>query len=193
MIIGITGVFGSGKTTVACLFAKYGYKHINTDEIGHELLDQKKIKKMVLKEFGNSILTKDKIDRNKLKKIVFYDPNRLKRLNRIVHPFIIKEIKDRVSNHKQDDIKDIIIDGALLIEANALKSFDLLITVKISRKEQLKRILAKKKYTKDEIYHIIRSQLPQKEKLKYADIIIDNSKSLECTIKQVKEVIKELK
>jgi len=188
MIIGITGVFGSGKTKVAELFAKYGYKHINADKIGHELLNKKQIKNKAKKEFGKSILTKNKIDRKKLKKIVFYNDKKLIKLNKIIHPFIIKEIKNKVKKNK-----NIVVDGALLIEAKALNLVDKLIVVKINKKEQLKRILEKKKYNKKEINNIIRSQLSQKEKLKYADKIIDNSKSLINTKKQVKKIINELK
>lgn len=189
MIIGITGVFGSGKTTVAKLFAKYGYKVINVDEIGHKLLNKKPIKNKTIKEFGKSILTKNMVDRRKLKDIIFYNPKSLIRLNKIIHPPIIKKIKSIVKKSKN---KKIIIDGALLIEAKALNLIDKLIVVKINKKEQLKRTLKKKKYNKEEINSIIKSQLSQKEKLKYADYIIDNNKSLKETEKQVKKTINKL-
>ena len=77
MILGITGVFGSGKTTVARLFSKYGYKCVNADSIGHRLLNENPIKNKVIKEFGKSILSNNKIDRRKLKKIVFFNKNKL--------------------------------------------------------------------------------------------------------------------
>ena len=182
MIIGITGVFGSGKTVVSRLFSRYGYRVINADEIGHRLLDNK--------EFGKSVLIKNKINRKKLKKIVFYNHKALIRLNKIIHPPIIKEIKSIIKKSKN---KKIIVDGALLIETRCLKLFDKLIVVKISRDEQLKRILKKKKYNKKEINSIIKSQLSQREKLKYADIVVDNSKSLKHTKKGIKKIIKALK
>lgn len=174
MIIGVTGVFGSGKTTVANLLARKGYKRINADETGHKLLNKKDIKNKVVKEFGKGILTKGKIDRKKLKKIVFHNKNELKKLNKIIHPEIIKEIKKIIKKSK----KNIVIDGALLIEAKALNLIDKLIVVKISKKEQMKRLLKKKKYTGAEVNHILRSQLSQKEKLKYADIVVDNSRHI---------------
>ncbi len=201
MILGITGVFGSGKTIVAKLFARYGYKHINADLIGHKLLNKKPIKDKLIKTFGKSILTNKKINRRKLKDIVFYNHKSLIKLNRIIHPAIIKEIKsiikksirDKPINKKLIKNKKIIVDGALLIEAKCTGLFDKLIVVKINKKEQFKRILKKEKYTKKEINNIIKSQLSQKEKLKYVDIVVDNSKDLLNTKKQVKKIIERLK
>ncbi len=184
MKLGITGVFGSGKTTVAKLFAKHGYKHINADQIGHKLLDKPPIKNKIIKAFGKGILTNNKIDRKKLKNIVFYDHKALIKLNKMLHPAIIREIKSAKG-------KNIVIDAALLIEVKALNLVDKLIVVKINKKEQLKRLSKKKKYTKKEINNILKSQLSQKEKLKYADITVDNSKSLDYTKKQVEKIIKK--
>jgi len=178
MNLGITGVFGSGKTTVAKLFTKHGYKHINADQIGHKLLNKKPIKDKIIKTFGKSILTKNKIDRKKLKNIVFYNHKELIKLNKIIHPAIISEIKSIIK-------KNTIVDGALLIETKCTNMFDKLIVIKINKKQQLKRI---KKYTKKEIKNILKSQLPQKEKLKYADIIVDNSKDIKNTKKQVDKI-----
>jgi len=190
MIIGVTGIFGSGKTAVAKLFTKHGYKVINADEIGHKLLNKKPIKNKIIREFGKSILTNEKINRRKLKHIVFNNHKELIKLNKIIHKPIIKEIKSIIKKSKN---KKIIVDGALLIETRCLNLFDKLIVVKINKKEQLKRILKKKKYNKKEINNILKSQLSQKEKLKYADIVVDNSKGLNNTKKQVKEIMQRLK
>ncbi|MBU1004509.1 MAG: dephospho-CoA kinase [Nanoarchaeota archaeon] len=190
MIIGITGVFGSGKTAAARLFAEHGYLHVNADEIGHAILNKEPVKGRVINEFGKSILTNSQIDRKKLKNIVFNKPKELAKLNKIIHPAIISEIKSAICRNKN---KKIIVDGALIIEAGCLDLFDKLVAVKISKKEQMKRALKKKKYTKEVVENIINSQLSQKEKLKYADIVVDNSGSLSNTKKQVEKIIKGLK
>jgi dephospho-CoA kinase len=185
MIIGITGIFGSGKTIVSRLFAKHGYKVVNADEIGHRLLNKRPIKDKVIKVFGKSILVNNRINRRKLKDIVFNNHRKLIKLNKIIHPPIIKEIKSIIKKSKN---KKIVIDAALLIEVKALSLVDKLIVVKINKKEQLKRVLKKKKYNKKEIRNIIKSQLSQKEKLKYGDYIVDNSGSLNNTKKQVNRI-----
>jgi|SRR3989338_1265483 len=189
MILGITGSFGAGKTTVARLFAKRGYEIIDADKIGHQLYNKKTTKNKVIMEFGRKILTKNKIDRKKLKKIVFHNNKELRKLSWIMWPEIIKGIMSII---KSSD-KNIAIDAAILIEANALPLVDKLIVVKADSRVLMKRLINKGKYTRKEIKTILSSQLPQNKKLMYADYIIDNSKSLNNTEQQVKRIIKSIK
>jgi len=182
MILGITGSFGSGKTTVANIFNRYGYKVINADRLYSGLIKKDTILyKKIKKEFGT-------VNRKKLKNIVFNDYSKLKRLNKLTHPVIIGKIKSLIKKEK----KKTVIDAPLLIEANALSLVDKLIVVKCNKNKQMERLLKKNKYTKKEINNIIKSQMPLKKKLKYADYTIDNSKSLKHTEKQVKKIVKLL-
>ncbi|MDP3766239.1 MAG: dephospho-CoA kinase [Nanoarchaeota archaeon] len=105
MIIGITGSFGTGKTTVAIMFGRHGFKVINVVKVFRGIyIKNKSLKNKIKKEFGT-------INRNKLKKIVFNDSNKLKKLNKITHPVIIREIKNKIdaiirsSNKKFPTIK----------------------------------------------------------------------------------------
>jgi len=181
MIIGITGSFGSGKTTVADVFKKYGFIVINVDKLYHGIYNKNKsLKDKIKKEFGT-------LDRNKIKKIVFNDSKKLKKLNNITHPIIIKSIKKEIKKIKN---KKIIIDIPLLFEANLEKMFDKIIVVKCNKKEQIKRILKKKKYSKKEIENIIKSQMLLKEKIRKADFVIDNNKTINEAEKRVKAIIK---
>src|SRR3989344_8006961 len=188
MIIGITGSFGSGKTTVSNLFKKYGFTIIDVDKLYHDdFYRNHRLRNRIKKELGT-------LDRNELKKIVFSDYSKLKRLNRITHPVIIKMMKKEIqklkkannkySNYKipitkeynknkipknynknPDEIK-IVVDIPLLFEAKVEKLFDRIIVVKANKKTQIGRILKKKKYSKNEIENIIKSQMPLKEKIK---------------------------
>lgn len=184
MIIGVTGSFGSGKTTVANIFKKHGFEVINVDKLYHNIyIKNKTIKNKIKKEFGTA-------DRNKLKKIVFSNSRKLKKLNSITHPLIIKEIKESIKNKKN---KNIIIDAPLLIEAKAAKLVDKVIVVKANKENSIKRILKKKKYLKKEIEQIIESQMPLRQKIKYADFVIVNDKSIANTKKQIKNIIEKIR
>jgi dephospho-CoA kinase len=167
MIIGITGNFGSGKTTVAKAFGRMGYFVIDADKIGHDILKKEAYAKVV-KAFGKGILKNRKIDRKKLGQIVFNDKSKLRKLNKITHPIIIKNINKKIKSLKN---KKIIIDAAVLIEAKWYKICDKVIVVKISKENQLKRA-KNKEYAKA----IIKNQMSQTKKLKYADFVIDNDK-----------------
>tara|TARA_Y100000310_G_scaffold217822_1_gene218901 strand:+ start:2001 stop:2606 length:606 start_codon:yes stop_codon:yes gene_type:complete len=197
MIIGITGSFGSGKTTVADLFAKHGFRVINVDKLYHNIYKKNnELKNKIKKEFGT-------LDRNKIKNIVFNDSKKLKKLNEITHPIIIKEIKKEIirkSNNRicsmidkncTGDIK-IALDIPLLFEAKATNLVDKIIVVKCNKNEQINRILKKKKYTKKEINNIINSQMPLKEKIKKADFVVDNGKAIKEVGKQVKNIVKAI-
>jgi len=185
MIIGITGSFGTGKTTVANMFEKFGFKVINADKLYHDnFYKNHPLKNKIKKEFGT-------LNRNQLKKIVFNDDKKLKKLNKITHPVIIKAIKEEINKIKKINKKiNIVVDAPLLFETRFDKFFDKIIVVKCDKKTQINRILKNKKYTKKEINKIINSQMPLKEKIKKADIVVDNSKSLKDISIQIKKSIK---
>jgi len=126
MILGITGSFGSGKTTIANIFRNYGFKVINVDKLYHNIYNEPLLKNRIKKEFNT-------INRNKIKKIVFNDYSKLKKLNKITHPLIIKEIKKLIKNKK-----NIIIDAPLLLEAKAQNLVDKIIVVKANKKNSEK-------------------------------------------------------
>src|SRR5262245_1672147 len=97
-IIGLTGSFGTGKTTVAAMFQKCGAHTIDADQITHELMGpQGKCFKTIIGKSGKDIVSKGKIDRRKLAKIVFSHPAKLKQLTSIIHPEVIKETKKSIA------------------------------------------------------------------------------------------------
>jgi len=199
MIIGITGSFGTGKTAVANMFKNYGFRVINADKLYHGLYEnEKSLRKKILEEFKT-------LNRNEIKKIVFKDYKKLKRLNAITHPIIIKQLKKEVTNIKKSIEKKtlknkkilnnkklkinkikIIVDIPLLFESKSEKLFDKIIVVKCNKKTQIERALKNKKYSKKEINQIIKSQMPLKDKIKKADFVIDNNKAKKEVKRQIK-------
>ena len=193
MIIGITGSIGSGKTTVAKLFSRHWYNRIDADEIGHEIIKKNSVAyKKVIKGFGSEILDKNKnINRKKLGEIVFSDRNKLKKLNSIMHTIIINEIINQIKKIKEKCGKKtkIVIDAPLLLETGTKNLVDKTIVVKCDIENIIKR---SKRYTKERIEKILKSQTPLDEKLKYADFVVDNNKDSKHLKKQVKNIIKKL-
>ncbi len=187
IILGITGSFGSGKTTVARLFKSRQTKIIDADRLAHGLFNPaSKTYKRIVAVFGKAIVKDNRsIDRKKLAGIVFNDKSLLKKLNQIIHPEVIKMIKKKINASGGSRI--IILDVPLLIEAGLKKMADKLIVVKISQDKQLERIQNKTSLRKSDILKRIRSQIPLREKLRLADFIIDNSGTIRETKKQVEE------
>lgn len=192
MVIGITGSFGSGKTTVTKMFARMGAYVIDADKVCHSLMaPSKKAYRIIVGHFGYAILKKDRrIDRKKLSKIVFEKKSEQNLLNNIVHPGAIKEIEKLIRAKKKT--KAVIIDAPLLIESGFYKKVDKIIVVKNDIRKQIDRIAHGKDMERQEALKRIRMQASLKKKAALADFIIDNSGSRRKTLSQVKKIWKQL-
>lgn len=196
MYIGLTGNIASGKSTVAKMFEELGCYTIDADEISKKVMKKGgSAYDGVVRYFGKAILNSDfEIDRGRLKKIVFDDPKKREMLEQIVHPAILDYERKLVSSIKGRDDKAIILtQAALIIEKGTYSRFDAIIVVYIDETTQLKRLLQRDGIDKDLALKIIKSQMSQEEKLKYADFIIDNSRDLEFTKLEVKRVFEAIK
>ena len=197
LIVGLTGNMASGKSTVAGMFRRLGAKIVDVDKIGHEILKKEKaVQKQLLSSLGKEILNRGSINRKKLGKIAFTNLKNVKRLNRIIHPFLIRVLKEKISQYRKIDKEEIIIiDGALLLELKGISELlDGLILVKIDQTVQMQRLKKSKPWIgKSEIKQRLESQLSQKEKIKLADCFIDNSRKIQETEKQVERIWQKLK
>jgi len=187
IIIGLTGSFGSGKSTVAKYFRSYGAEVIDADKIAHSLLNPgTKIYRQIRRIFGSKVFTRgQRIDRKKIATIVFKDKKRLKKLNQIIHPQVIRMIKQQIRLSKA---KAVILDVPLLIESGLGRIVDKIIVVKITRKQQLKRIKKKFSLSEADILKRIKMQLPLSRNVRMADFVIDNSSTHKETIKQAGKI-----
>jgi dephospho-CoA kinase len=192
IILGLTGSFGSGKTTVARMFKSCGAKVIDADKISHNLLKpQTQVYKRIVETFGKGILKKNRtVNRSKLGRIVFSDKNLLKKLNGIMHPEIIRIIKKKLNDIK---VGIIILDAPLILEAGQSSLVDKLVVVKTTIAKQIKRIQEKTSISKDEILKRIKSQMPLEIKVRIADFVIDNGGTMAETKKQVEKIGGQMK
>jgi dephospho-CoA kinase len=190
--VGLTGSFGTGKSFVAGLFKKLGARIIDADKLAHKTLKKGSVAyKKIVAVFGKSVLGRGgSIDRKKLGRIVFDDKKKITKLNRIVHPIVIRQIKDKIRSSKNDIL---VLDAPLICETGLSGLMDALIVVKASREEQLERSMKKFHLSKEGVYKRIACQMPLKMKISKADHVIDNSGTRKETEKQVAKIWQDLK
>jgi len=194
--VGLTGGIATGKSTVGAMFVELGCHLIESDQITHQLFEPgQAVHAAVVKQFGNRVLALDgTIDRRILGDIVFKDPQARAKLNSLVHPAITQRQQEWLNDMKAQDPHGIaIVDAALMIEVGTYKNYDKVIVVTCSPEIQRERLRARSALSEEKIESRIRSQMPNEEKIKYADFVIDNSGSVESTRVQVETVYQQLR
>lgn len=179
-IIGITGGIGSGKTEVAKIFKKLGAKIISGDEIGKEVVEKNRsVLKKLVKIFGEGILNRNKkLNRRKLGKIAFSSIENRDKLNTIVHPYLLSNLKKQIKEHRKKGPGVVIVDAALIIEWGLQKELDYLILVESSFQNRIKRLKEYSGYSQKEAINRIKAQIKDRTRRKYADYVIRNDKDL---------------
>ena len=190
-VIGLTGGIASGKSTVAETLGELGSTVLNADLLGHEAyLPGKDAWKEIVAEWGEDLLDAEtkQVDRRKLGGIVFSDPEALQTLNRIVWPRIYAIVAERFDSYRNDDVGVVILEAAVLIEANWMPLVDELWVTTTDEGEASRRLQARNTMTEQEALARIRSQMTNEERIEYADVVIDTNR----TIPQVEERVREL-
>lgn len=183
MVIGITGSIASGKSLVTNYLKQKNYKVIDCDKIAHEVLEKECVIKNISDVFPD-VLINGKIDRTRLAKIVFNDMSKKTLLENITMPYIIKEIKNQLTDEKL-----IFLDAPTLLENNLLYLVDKLIVIKTSKDIQLNRLMLRDNIDVEYATKKINSQWPIEKKIEYADYIIDNDQSVKETYKQIETIL----
>ena len=179
-VIGLTGGIGTGKTQVSDILASLGATIINADQVGHEAyLPNTSTWRDVVAAFGRGVLSESgEIDRGKLGGIVFSDPDALKRLNSITHPRIFEMIRERISALGGEGVRRVVVEAALLIEANWTPLVDQVWVVTSEEADVVARLAARTNLSEESIRARIASQMPQVERVTHADVIINNNGDL---------------
>jgi dephospho-CoA kinase len=194
--VGLTGGLACGKSFVGEALADMGCLLIQADELGHEVLAPGgEAYDGVLKEFGRDILAGDgTIDRRALAARVFGDAERLKRLNALVHPAVIRREEQLVAEYakrRPDGIA--VVEAAILIETGSYKRFDKMILVTCEQERQVERAMRRAGAVEADVRARLSRQMPNTEKRKYADFVIDTSGEKEDTVRQARAVYEELR
>lgn len=194
--VGLTGGLASGKSLVGAALAGLGCYLIQADELGHKvLLPGGEAYDAVVHEFGEAILDDEgMIDRRRLAARVFNQPERLEKLNSLVHPPVIRrerEIEEDIA--RRDPHAITVVEAAILVETRSYERFDKLIVAVCTPQQQIERAMRRDGFSKEEVMARLSRQLPLEEKIKVADYVIDTSGSKEQTLAQVRDVYDSLR
>lgn len=175
-VIGLTGGMGSGKSTVAQALAELGAVIIDADKVGHEAYQpETDTWRELMKAFGQQIIAPDNtIDRKQLGAIVFSSPAQLQRLNSIVHPRMFAMMKSRIEDYKRQGVEVVVLDAAILFEANWTPLVDEVWVVVADENNVVKRAVARTGLPAEQIRSRLRSQMSNQERITRANVVIHN-------------------
>ncbi|MBC7724454.1 MAG: dephospho-CoA kinase [Burkholderiaceae bacterium] len=187
-LIGLTGGIASGKSLVSSRLAELGAVVIDADKLAREVVEPgTDALARIAEEFGPGIMSPEgRLDRAALGAIVFAHPQRLARLNAITHPAVTALARSRMDATSAADPAAIIVyDVALLVEASVTHPYDLVVVVEAGEEQRLRRMLENRGMTREDALRRLRSQSTDAERRAAADVVIDNSGSIEDTLTRV--------
>ena len=195
MVVGVTGGIASGKTTVCRVFEAQGAKVVDADRIGRAVVEADfEILKALRAAFGADMLTpQGALDRRKLGKLVFADPEARAKLERIVHPPLLLRLREEIRKAlSEDQDRPVLVDAALIVECGIANWFDVVVTVRTSEEKQIARLMRRNTLSRKEALDRIRSQLSDAEKAKAAAFVILNDGDMDQLRRRALEVWREI-
>ncbi len=203
--VGLTGGLASGKSFIGHTLADLGCLLIQADELGRQVQEPGgEAYADVVREFGTGILRAaggvspgiidGPIDRRRLAAEVFRDPERLHKLNALVHPWVSarrRKLEEDFARSQPDGIA--VTEAAILVETGSYREYDRLIVAFCRPEQQVERAMARDGLTREEVLDRMRQQLPLEEKVKYADYVVDTSGPKAGTAAQTRAVYNSLR
>lgn len=189
--IGLTGGVGCGKSTISSYMATLGLPIIDGDKLAREAVapgspSMEEIRRV----FGSSLFLPDgTLDRAKMADIVFKDQDKIQALNGILHPYIWQRAWEELLKAQQEGKSIAVLDMPLLLEIGWQLRSEAIWVVKAPVEQQIARVIQRNGCTREEALARIRNQMPTESKLNYADVVIDNSGTIEASQAQVREAL----
>lgn len=187
ILIGLTGIIGSGKTFALNFYKKKGYSIFSADEEVKKILKTSIVKKKINKSFPE-VFDRNKLNKNKLAQIVFSNKNKLKKIENIIHPIVNKKKNLFIKKNRK---KIIILEIPIIFEKKSAKNYDYIILMQINKKKQFERVIKRKNMTLKLLNDINLNQISSKQK-KYADFIVNNNNSKQETKKKLQSILNEI-
>lgn len=193
-LIGITGIIGSGKTTVAKLLGEFGGSVFDADVAAKKAAQKPEVLLQIREKFSENLLTANgELNRSKMAELVFQNSDQLIKLNQIIHPHVREQMWEFVSrNHKDPACTMIIIDAPLIYETDLYKHLDQIIVVTADQEACINRVKKRNNLTREQILTRMAAQIPLSEKIKKADFQINNDQNLSDLIPRLKKIYQNI-
>lgn len=193
-VIGLTGGIASGKSTISNIFKEVGWPVIDADQTARQVVMPGSLGlEQIVSRFGSQVLQPDgTLDRATLGSMVFDDPQNLSDLDQIEHPLIMAAIDKQLAGFKKQGLPVVVLDVPLLFETGMDQECDLTVLAVVDRKTQLERLMKRDHCSKDAALKRINAQMPLEEKMRRADVTIDNNGSLAQTRLQVAKLVERV-
>ena len=191
MLIGLTGMSGAGKSTVAAWFEKKGFRLIDCDALVHALYEDRQYAVLVEQAFGKNYIRNGSVDRKKLGTLVFSEPSALQKLNETVSPFIMNTVTARIQAAKQEDIAT-VLDAPLLFEYGLEKFCDVVIGVTTDVETAVKRLSSRDGRNETEIRSRLASQHDDSFFREHCDHILENNGDLPTLARNFEDMMEKI-
>jgi len=189
IILGLTGSIGMGKSTTAKLFAEAGVPVYDADAAVHMLYEGEAAPAIEAAFPGTTVI--GKVDRNKLSVRVVHDPAAIKRLEQIVHPMLGASRQKFLDDAERSGAPVAVVDVPLLFETGGEKRVDAVVVVTTTPEIQRQRILARDNMTREKLDAILARQLPDAEKRRRADFVVDTSDGTDPVRLRIRDILNE--
>ncbi|MGE5247459.1 MAG: dephospho-CoA kinase [Verrucomicrobiota bacterium] len=194
-VLGLTGNFGCGKSTVAAMFQETGIPVVDADRISRQVTAAgSPVYREIVRAFGEEILLPDgAIDRRRLGELVFADAQHRTRLEAITHPAILEALREALAVLARDGHRVALVEAALIHESGRKGLIGEVISVRCDGEVQLRRVTARDGISTAQAADRIRAQMDPGDKERRSDYVIDNSGSMEETRRQVEQLAQTLR
>jgi dephospho-CoA kinase len=189
IILGLTGSIGMGKSTTAKLFAEAGVPVYDADATVHKLYEGEAAPAIEAAFPGTTV--NGKVDRARLSAKVVHDPAAMKQLEQIVHPMLGASRQKFFENAERSGAPVVVVDVPLLFETGGEKRVDAVVVVTTTPEIQRERILARGTMTNEALDSILARQLPDAEKRKRADFVVDTSHGLDPVRARLRDILEQ--
>ena len=192
ILVGITGIIGSGKTTVSNMLSQEGIPVIDLDRLGKEVTDYDDVIRDIQEVFGAEYIVNNKVDIAKLRKIAFVDVETRKKLESIIHPRARVELWKKIEQHRAMGAPVVVVDAPLLYETGLYKSLDKVVVVSADM-DKIRERLKLRGMDEEDTDRRLPHQIPLANKEKMADYILYNNGLEEDLRKELKTLLLRIK